>query len=286
MFGFVMNTRRAAFHDQKVRQALASLFDFEWANRNLLSGAYTRTQSFFDNSDLSSHDVAASAGERKLLEPYPWAVAPEILAKGWNAPASNGTGRDRDFLRVGYEKLKEAGFTMRGGRLVGKDQKPLTFEIMLKGRDSEQLATAWVATLGRLGIEVRIRSVDASQYQQRLTSYDYDVIAFLYTSSLSPGVEQAGRWGSATRDTPGTFNYAGVADPAVDAMIEAMLNARERRDFVDAVRAFDRVLLSGSYVVPLYYLPEQWLARWTRIQRPETTPIYGYQLPTWWHSQR
>ncbi|HEV7255690.1 MAG TPA: extracellular solute-binding protein [Mesorhizobium sp.] len=283
MFGFVMNTRRPQFRDRAVREALASLFDFEWVNRSLLSGAYVRTKSFWDNSELSSHGRPASPGERALLTPFPDAVTPEILEGGWQPPQSNGSGRDREFLRRGFEKLKAAGFRMEDGRLVGPDGKPLAFEIMLKGRDSEQLATAWAATLGRLGIDVSLRMVDSAQYQQRLTNYDFDVISFLYTSSLSPGVEQVGRWGSATRDGPGTFNYAGAADPAIDAMIQAMLVARGRPDFVDAVRAFDRILMSGSYVVPLYYLPEQWLAHWSRIKRPDKTPIYGYQLMTWWH---
>ncbi len=282
MFGFVLNSRRPPFDTPEVRQALASLFDFEWANRNLLSGAYTRTKSFFDNSDLSSFNVPASAGEKALLAPFPNAVQPEIMEKGWQPPTSDGGGRDRAFLRAGFDKLKAAGFSMKEGRLTGPDNKPLSFEIMLKGRDSEQLATAWSATLARLGITATLRSADAAQYQQRLNAYDYDVISFLYTSSLSPGVEQVARWGSATREVPGTYNYAGVADPAVDAAVDAMLKARERPEFADAVRAFDRVMMSGSYVVPLYYLPEQWLAHWKRIQRPDKTPIYGYQLPTWW----
>lgn len=282
MFGFVMNTRRPQFRDRAVREALASLFDFEWVNRNLLSGAYVRTKSFWDNSELSSHGRPASPGERALLAPFPDAVTPGILENGWQPPRSDGSGRDREFLRAGFDKLKAAGFRMESGRLVGPDGKPLAFEIMLKGRDSEQLATAWAATLGRLGIAVSLRMVDSAQYQQRLTDYDFDAISFLYPSSLSPGVEQVGRWGSATRDAPGTFNYAGAADPAIDALIQAMLVARDRPDFVDAVRAYDRVLMSGAYVVPLYYLPEQWLAHWSRIKRPDRTPIYGYQLPTWW----
>ncbi|MBE7185461.1 MAG: ABC transporter substrate-binding protein [Methylobacterium mesophilicum] len=285
MLGFVMNTRRAPFDDREVRRALASLFDFEWANRNLLSGAYTRTQSYFDNSDLSSHGLAASAGERGLLAPFPDAVSPGIMERGWDAPVSDGTGRDRNFLRAGFDKLKAADFSMQNGRLMGTSGRPLTFELMLKGRDGEQLASAWAASLARLGITVNIRSVDASQYQLRLNAYDYDMIMFNYTSSLSPGVEQMSRWGSASRDVKGTYNYAGANDPALDAMIGAMLSAKDRESFRDATRAFDRVLLSNAYLVPLYYLPEQWLGRWSRIERPQTTPIYGYQLPTWWRKQ-
>lgn len=282
MFGFVLNTRRPVFADRKVREALMNLFDFEWANRNLLSSAYTRTQSFFDNSDLSSSGRTASEGERKLLAPYPEAVTPEIMAHGWQSTPSNGSGRDRAFLRAGFDRLKAAGFAMRDGRLLGPDGKPLAFEVMLKGSDSQQLAMTWQATLARLGVALTVRSVDSAQYQQRLTNYDYDAIAFLYTNSLSPGAEQSSRWGSQTRGKPGTFNYAGVADPAVDASIATMLQARDRPEFVDAVRALDRVLMSGAYVVPLYFLPEQWVGRWDRIKHPDKTPLYGFQLPTWW----
>lgn len=285
MMGFVMNTRRGPFTDRKLREALVSLFDFEWANRNLLSSAYTRTKSFWDNSELSSHGRPASDAERALLAPFPDAVTPEILEKGWQPPVSDGSGRDRDFLRTGFEKLKAAGYAIEDGRMVDRDGKPLAFEIMLKGQDGQQLAMAWQQTLGRLGIAATLRSVDAAQYQRRITDYDFDVTIYAYTSSLSPGVEQVARWGSAARDRPGTYNIAGVASPAVDAMIDALLKARDRESFVAAVRAYDRVLMSGYYVVPFYYSPVQWLARWKHVRHPATTPIYGYQLPTWWYEK-
>lgn len=285
MLGFVMNTRRAPFDEQKLREALVSLFDFEWANRNLLSGAYTRTKSFWDNSELSSYGRAASETERALLAPFPEAVSADILERGWQAPQSDGSGRDRNFLRAGLDKLKAAGYAIDEGRLVDEDGKPLAFEIMLKGQDGQQLAMAWQQTLARLGLEVTIRSVDAAQYQRRITDYDFDVVLYNYTSSLSPGVEQVARWGSAARNQPGTYNIAGVASRAVDSMIDALLKARDRETFISAVRAYDRLLMSGAYVVPLYYSPVQWLARWKHIRHPEKTPIYGYQLPTWWRSE-
>lgn len=169
--------------------------------------------------------------------------------------------------------------------MTGPDGRPVVFEIMLKGKEGEQLAISWQQTLAKLGIELVIRSVDASQFQQRQINYDYDTFLFNYTSSLSPGVEQVGRWGSSTRDKPGTFNFAGVANPAVDGMIDAMLKARSREDFTSAVRAYDRVLLSGAYVIPLYFRPERWVAHWKRISRPDVTPLQGPQLPTWWYSE-
>ena len=283
MFSFVMNTRRPQFKDPKLRAALAGLFDFEWANRNLLSSSYERTKSFFDNSELSSHGRPANEAERTLLAKFPLAVPADILRQGWQPTASDGFGRDRAFFRAGFDRLKSAGYSIEDGALTGPDGKPLTFEIMLKGGENEQLAMAWRRTLERLGIEVTIRSVDAAQFQQRMTNYDFDVVPFLYTASLSPGVEQVARWGSASRDVPGTFNYAGVADPAVDTMIGALSNARSRSDFVDAARAYDRVLLSGAYVVPLYFKPAQWIAHWNRLKRPGSVPLFGAQLPTWWY---
>jgi peptide/nickel transport system substrate-binding protein len=282
MFGIVMNTRRNVFADRAVREALTSLFDFEWANRTLLSGAYTRTKSFYDNSELSSYGKPASDAEKALLAAFPDAVTPDIMAGGWQPPTSDGSGRDRAFLKTGFDRLKAAGFELKDGKMVGADGTPLAFEIMLKANENEQIAVAWQQTLARLGIEVTLRSVDAAQFLQRQVEYDFDAMFFNYSSSLSPGVEQVARWGSAARELPGTFNYAGVANPAVDAMIDRLINARTREEFVDAVHAYDRVLLSGAYVVPLYFRPEQWVARRSAIKRPETTPIYGFQLPTWW----
>ena len=283
MFGLVMNTRRKPFDDPRLREALVSLFDFEWVNRNLLTGAYQRTRSFYDNSELSSFGRPASAGERKLLAPFPDAVRAEILAGGWQPPSSDGTGRDRHFLRAGFDKLKAAGYAIDNGKLVGPDGRQLSFEIMLKAGENEQLATAWQQTLSRLGIAVSIRSVDAAQFQQRLTGFDFDVVPFLYASSLSPGVEQVARWGSVSRDVPGTFNYAGVANPAVDAMIDAVINARDR--MISSTRSG---LTTGccslaAILVPLYFKPEQWIAHWRRIKRPAQTPLYGSQLPAWWY---
>ncbi len=285
MFGIVMNTRRPALADKQLREGLMALYDFEWANRSLFSGSYQRIRSFFDNSDLSSAGVPASAGEKALLAPFPDAVSPEILANGWAPPTSDGSGRDRNFLRVGFEKLKAAGYKSSGGRLVGPDGKPLTLEVMLKGAENQQVALAFQQTLQKIGIDLVVRSVDASQYQQRMNSYDFDLTFFRYTASLSPGIEQASRWGSEVRDKPGTFNYAGVASPAIDALLDLLINARTRPEFVDVVRALDRTLLSGAYVIPLYFKPEQWIARWTRIERPQTVPLQGAQFATWWRAK-
>jgi peptide/nickel transport system substrate-binding protein len=285
MLGFVMNTRREVFKNRKVRAALADLFDFEWANRNLFAGAYERTKSYFDGSVLAADGIPASAAERALLKPYPDAVTPAIMEGKWAPPTSDGSGHDRAFLRKGYDALRAAGYRLDGHHMVAADGKPLAFEILLNGNTGDQIAMVWQRTLAKLGVEASIRSADASQYQQRISTYDFDVILQNYPSSLSPGTEQVGRWGSAARDLDGTYNFAGVADPAVDGLIGDMLDARTEDQFVTAVRAFDRVLLSGSYVVPLYHPPAQWVARWKDYEHPDRTSLYGYQLPTWWKRQ-
>ena len=209
MLGIVMNTRRPVFQDPKLRAALIDLFDFEWANRSLFSGAYTRTKSFYDNSDLSSHGRPASEAEKALLAPFPGAVTPEIMAKGWTPPVSDGSGLDRAFMRVGFEKLKQAGYVLKDGRLTAPDGKPVAFEIMLKANENQQVAVAYQQTLAKLGIGVSIRSVDAAQFLERQINYDFDAMFFNYTASLSPGVEQVARWGSAAKDKTGHVQLCG-----------------------------------------------------------------------------
>jgi peptide/nickel transport system substrate-binding protein len=282
MLGFVLNTRRPLLQDKVLRRALGALFDFEWANANLFNNAFTRTKSFYDNSDLSSFGRPASEVEKALLAPFPDAVDPDIMAGTWKPPVSDGSGRDRAFAKQAFDMLAKAGYKREGTSLVSPQGEPVALEIMLKSKGGEPVALAWQRTLALLGIRLDIRSVDDSQFQQRLISREFDAVLNFYPSSLSPGVEQVGRWGSASKDAQGSMNYAGVGEPAVDAMIDALLNARDRPGFVEAIRAYDRVLLSGFYVVPLYHQPEQWVGRWSHIGRPVTTPLTGYQLTTWW----
>ncbi|MCB1460086.1 MAG: ABC transporter substrate-binding protein [Nitratireductor sp.] len=282
MQGFVFNTRRPVFADRDVRQALAMVFDFEFVNRNLYFDVYKRTGSFWQGSSLSALGRPADERERALLAPFPDAVQPDVMNGTWTPPVSDGSGKDRKILRAAFNLLARAGYTRQGSRLVNARGEPLAFEILTRNQGEEKLAIAWKRSLELLGISVTLRTVDDSQYQQRLQGFEYDVIMGYYSASLSPGVEQTGRWGSSSRDLPGSFNYAGVADPAIDAMIEAMLNAHAQADFDAAVRALDRVLISGHYLVPLYHLNEQWVASWDHLAHPETTPLYGNQLTTWW----
>ena len=282
MLGFVFNTRREPFNDRNVRRALAMLFDFEWVNENLYFGAYQRTGSFYHGSELSALGIPAGLREKELLAPFPDAVSNEVMDGTYLPTVSDGSGRDRKVLRKAYDILKKAGFALKGRKMLTPDGVPFKFEMLTTTKEQERLTLAWQRTLSRLGIEMNARTVDDSQFQLRKGQFDYDVVIARYYASLSPGAEQEYRWGSSFRDQEGSFNFAGTAEPAIDAMIKAMLAARSREDFIAAVRAFDRVLISGHYLVPLYHLNEQWLARWARIQHPKKLPLYGYRLPTWW----
>jgi peptide/nickel transport system substrate-binding protein len=286
MSAFVFNTRRAVFKDPRIRAAIKLLFDFEWANRNLYYGLYSRTQSFYDNSELSSHGRPADAYERALLKAYRGAVTPAILAGSYRQPVSDGTGRNRANRRKALKLLKSAGFETRNGALVNRTTgRVLGFEIVLVSRDQERLALTFARSLKRAGIAVRVRRVDSAQFQRRLQEYDYDMVPYRWYNSLSPGNEQYFYWGRRGASQPGTRNYMGADNPAIDGMIEALLEAHDRPRFVSAVRALDRVLLSGDYVVPLFHLPHQWIARWTRIRHPARQTLWGIRIDTWWHGK-
>lgn len=282
MFSFVFNTRRPVFADRKVRTALAMLYDFEWTNKNLFEGAYSRTGSFWQNSELSALGVPASEGEKALLQPYADKLLPEVMDGTWKPVETDGSGRDRETILRAVMLLKEAGFNVKDQKMTGADGKPLTFEILCANGSEEKLALVYQRTLAKVGIDAQVRTVDDAQYQQRRQVWDYDMVMATYSASLSPGIEQVGRWGSSSKDGEGTFNYAGVAEPGIDAMIVAMGKSKSRAEFVDAVRALDRMLISGQYVVPLHHLKEQWIARWDRVEHPEKTALFGYQLPAWW----
>ena len=284
---FVFNTRRAVFSDIRVREAILLLFDFEWINHGYFFDLYRRSASYFDDSELSSHSRPADQREKALLAPFTEAVRADVLDGTWSPPVSDGSGRDRVTLKRALDLFAAAGYELRGTELVErKSGRPLTFEILVTARDEERLALLFSQSLKRAGITARVRMVDAVQYEGRRLSYDFDMIENRWDQSLSPGNEQAFYWGSAAADQPGTRNYMGVKSPAIDAMIAALLKAQDRGDFVAAVRALDRVLISGFYVIPLFYLPAQWVARWTTIGRPVTTSLYGYLPETWWREPK
>ena len=283
MSALVFNTRRPLFADPRVREAMIKLFDFAWINRTLFHGQYARTQSYFERSELSSHGRSADARETALLAPFAGDVEPAIMDGTFALPVSDGSGENRGGRKEALALLEQAGYRLDDGALVNQaTREPFAFEILATTRAEERLLLTYARALKQVGIDARIRQVDSTQYQQRKQTFDFDMIQYDWPVSLSPGNEQSFRWGSEAAVTEGSFNYAGVKNPAVDAMIKAMLEAKDRTSFVSAVRALDRVLLSSDYVIPLFHLPRQWLAYWSELRRPAKTPLYGYQLDTWW----
>jgi peptide/nickel transport system substrate-binding protein len=281
MSALVFNTRRPAFADARVRRAFIQLFDAEWINRSLFNGLYERTQSYFERSTLSSHGRPADARERALLSPFLGLVKPEVLEGTFRQPVSDGNGNNRVNLQAAHKLLTEAGWELKGGRLV-KAGKPLAVEFLAQTRGQERLVLSFARTLERLGIEMRVRQVDSAQYNARLKSFDFDMVQWNWTASLSPGNEQVNRWSSKAADTEGTLNLVGARNPAADAMIEALLKAESQEDFTSAVRAFDRVLISGDYAIPLFFLPKVWAAHWSHLKFPSAPILAGFDLDTWW----
>jgi peptide/nickel transport system substrate-binding protein len=280
---FVFNTRRPLFADIRVRQAIALLFDFQWVNKNFFFNLYRRSASYFDDSELSAYHRAADDKERALLAPYSDAVRPDVLDGTWSPPVTDGSGYDRATLRQALGLLEAAGYAIEGTKLRNlATGRRFAFEIMVTNRDDERLALAFSTMLARAGITMQVRLVDDAQYQERLSSFDFDMIEYRWEQSLSPGNEQSFYFGAAAAGQDGSRNYMGVKSPAAGAMIAALLAARDRPDFVAAVRALDRVLMSGCYVVPLFYLPDQWVARWAPVEHPARTSLYGYLPETWW----
>lgn len=281
----LFNMRRDIFNDARVRAAFIELFDFEWVNHNLYFGVYERSGSFYDGSELSARGRLADERERELLAPFPDAVLPAVMEGTWQPPHSDGSGRDRESLKRALDLLDAAGWQVAKGALVSRATgKPFVAELIVGTKDQERLALAYQRMLKRAGITLDIRLVDNVQFENRKQTYDYDVVPYIWDQSLSPGNEQSFYFGSASADVPGTRNFMGLKSPAADAMITALLSARERPDFVSAVRALDRVLISAQFSVPLFYTPGQWIARWRKVARPSKVSLSGTLAESWWQA--
>jgi peptide/nickel transport system substrate-binding protein len=282
MDGFAFNTRRPLFADARVREALAMMFDFEWIDANLYGGVYRRSRSFFDDSELASAGRPATPAERALLAPFPGAVRADVMEGQWAPPVTDGSGRDRGLAHRALALLGEAGYALKDGTLANARGERIAFEILVKNRQEERLALAYAQSLARIGVTADVRLNDEVQYQRRRTKFDFDMMMGSWVATPSPGGEQRTRWGAASANMDGAYNIAGAASPAIDAMIAALLAADSRDDFVAAVRALDRVLISGFYIVPLFYAPEQWIAYSARLGHPDKTPLFGVNTDAWW----
>jgi peptide/nickel transport system substrate-binding protein len=286
MNGLVFNTRRPVFKDPKVREALGYLFDFDWLNRNLYYGLLKRADSYFADSELSSIGRPADKRERALLALFPDAVRADIMEGRWTPPASDGSGRDRTTARQALALLEEAGWVLDDNVLRRKDTgEPFVFEMLVNSSVQERLALNFAQGLQRVGIRANVRHVDNVQYWRRLSRFEFDMVQWVWPASASPGNEQRNRWGSSAAQRGGSLNHSGAASPAIDSLIDGLLEARSREDFVSSVRALDRVLLSGFYVVPLFYVGEQWLAYDGNLKHPSHIPLSGVNIDTWWRNR-
>ncbi|MGH7322038.1 MAG: extracellular solute-binding protein [Candidatus Rokuibacteriota bacterium] len=281
MQAFVYNTRRPIFQDPRVRRALAYAFDFEWTNKNLFYGAYTRTRSYFSNSELASSGPPGPE-ELKLLEPFRGKIPEDVLTKGYEPPATDGSGVIRDGVREALRLLGEAGWTIKGQKLVSARGETMQFEILESDPAFERITLPFIKNLERLGITARIRMVDSAQFQKRVEDFDFDMTITVWGQSLSPGNEQGDFWGSRAADTSGTRNLAGIKDPAVDKLIDLVITAPDRKSLVDRTRALDRVLLWGVYVIPHWHIRAYRVAYWDKFSRPTTSPKYALGFDTWW----
>ena len=281
MQGFVFNIRRPLFQDPRVREALGLLFDFEWTNKQLFNGAYTRTHSYFENSELAASGLPGS-DELKILEPLRAKLDPKVFNSVFEVPRSDASGIIREQQRRAYQLLQEAGWKIVDDKMVDADGKPVSLEFLLAQTDFERVLLPYKRNLADLGIELVIRRVDVSQYINRLRSRDFDMIVGGFGQSSSPGNEQREYWHSASADNPGSRNFIGLKDPAVDSLVEGLINADSRQSLVAHTRALDRVLLAGHYVIPNWHIKTWRVAYWDRLQHPEVTPLYDVGLMTWW----
>ena len=283
MQGYVFNLRDDRFKDPRVREALGYAFDFEWINKNLMYDAYERIESYFHGEpDLASSGLP-SGKELALLEPYRDQLPEEVFTEDYQPPRTDGTGNNRDNLRQALRLLQEAGWVVEDGRLTNQETgEVMAFEILLSDPSGERVASPWVNNLKRLGVEARIRVVDTAQYQNRTDNFDFEVISEIWGQSDSPGNEQRDYWGSAAADVPGSRNTPGIKDPVVDALIDKVITADSRENLETAVRALDRVLLWGQYVVPHFTDDGYRVAYRNKFERPEILPEEGPDFMAWW----
>jgi len=282
MMGFALNMRRATFGDLRVRQALAMMLDGAWINRNLYGGRLDISRGFFNASTLSSVGISAGEAERAFLARFPGSVPQAVMEGGPAFDRPDGSGRDREVAQAALRKLTAAGWRLGDGLLEDAAGQPFRFEILTDNRADERLALVYAGMLRRIGIQARVRIVDAVQYQQRRNAFDFDAVIATWPVTASPGNEQRIRWSSLAAAAEGALNFPGIRSPAIDAAIDEVLAARSQDEFTRAVRVLDRLLIAGVYVVPLFYAPEKWLAYSARLTHPSRHPKFEIILDTWW----
>ena len=281
MQGFTFNIRKKMFQDQRVREAIGLLFDFEWTNKQLFYSSYIRTQSFFANSELAASGLP-TAEELAILEPLRGSIPEQVFTKEYHTPVSDGSGIIRERRLEAWRLLQEAGYRIENDRMVNADGEPLEFEFIIAQANLERVLLPFKRNLAELGIEMTIRRTDVSQYINRMRSRDFDMTSSIWSQSNSPGNEQRDFWHSSSMDNPGSRNFIGLQNPAIDSLVEGLINAPSRASLINYARALDRVLLWGHYVIPNYYIDTWRIAHWQHLAQPQQAPLYDYGLMTWW----
>jgi microcin C transport system substrate-binding protein len=281
MQGFVFNLRRPIFQDVRVREALNLLLDFQWTNKQLFNGAYTRTKSYFDNSDMASSGLP-SKDELAVLEPLRGTIPDRVFTDEFKLPVTDASGMIRPQQRKAFQLLQEAGWRIVGDKMVDAQGKPVTLEFLLAQTEFERILLPFKRNLSDLGIDLVLRRVDVSQYVNRLRSRDFDLIVSGFPQSSSPGNEQREYWHSSSAEKPGSRNFIGLKDPAIDSLVDGLIDADSRQSLITHARALDRVLLWGYYVIPNWHIKTWRVAYWDHIGHPKVTPLFDVATSTWW----
>ena len=281
--GWLFNTRREQFRDPRIREAINCCFDFEWTSKNIMFNAYTRLHSYFQGGEMEARGKPGPE-ELALLEPFRGHVPDEVFGEPWSPPATDGSGSDRNLLRKADELLRAAGCKRDGGKLLLPDGKPFAIEFLDSSPALQPHTQPFIANLKKLGVDASARIVDTVQYKRRTDSFDFDIVTAAMGGSLTPGVELINIYGSKAAGTQGSRNMCGVADPAIDALLDVIAKAQTRQTLDVACRALDRLLRAGRYWVPMWVSEKARIAYWDIFSRPAQTPKFGTGAPgTWWY---
>jgi len=283
--GFVFNTRKTMFKDKRVREALGLAFDFEWANRMLFYGQYTRSYSFFSNSDLAAKGKP-SAEELEILLPYKDQLDPQVFETVWQPPKTTPPSSLRKNLRQAQKLLKEAGWRYKDGALRNTQGEAFEFELMLSSKAFERIAATFARNLRKLGIEMKYRLKDNAVYRRKLETFDFDMTTMRYGQKQSPGNELMSRWHSSSADVEGSQNHPGIKHPVIDALLEKLIRTTDRTKLLNYARAIDRILLNEQYLIPQWFIAYHRVSYWDKFEWPKIIPKYfnakAWMLETWW----
>jgi len=282
MQAIIFNLRDPKFQDIRVRKALAYAFDFEWMNKNLFYGAYERTKSYYQDSEIQAKSLP-QGGELEILERFRDQIPASVFDEEFSLPVTDGSGNLRKNYREALKLLKAAGYAIQQGKLVNAESGQLfTMEMIIVQPSVEKIGLAFKKALERLGIDLSVRVIDSAQYEKRMEDFDFDVTTEIWIQSESPGNEQVDYWGSSTAEVPGSRNTMGIKNPVIDEIIKLIVAAKSREDLVNAAMALDRVLLHNHYLIPQYFAPTYRVAYWNKFDRPQIMPTSGLGFDTWW----